>query len=104
MQFAGAVRNNTQTNCATLFCRTCVDLTVCVAVGYLTLRTGFERHGRKNPLSYSFSERSHIGNLRQAIQGKGVIHKRVETAGVYPFGFPGETAGVPLASKAKTLR
>ena len=31
------------------------------------------------------SERSHIGNLRQAIQGKGVILKRVETAGVYPL-------------------
>ena len=28
--------------------------------------------------------------------------KRVETAGVYPFGFPGETAGVPLASQAKS--
>ena len=29
-----------------------------------------------------FSQRSHVGNLRQTIQGKGVIHKRVETAGV----------------------
>ena len=25
------------------------------------------------------SQRSHVGNLRQTIQGKGVIHKRVET-------------------------
>ena len=32
-----------------------------------------------------FSQRSHVGNLRQTIQGKGVIHKRVETAGVYPL-------------------
>ena len=32
-----------------------------------------------------FSKRSHVGNLRQTIQGKGVIHKRVETAGVYPL-------------------
>ena len=31
------------------------------------------------------SERSHIGNLHQAIQWKGVILKRVETAGVYPL-------------------
>ena len=31
------------------------------------------------------SQRSHVGNLRQTIQGKGVIHKRVETAGVYPL-------------------
>ena len=30
-------------------------------------------------------ERSHIGNLRHTIQGKGVILKRVETAGVYPL-------------------
>ena len=32
-----------------------------------------------------FSKRSHVGNLRQTIQGKGEIHKRVETAGVYPL-------------------
>ena len=32
-----------------------------------------------------FSQRSHVGNLRQTIQGKGVIHKRVETVGVYPL-------------------
>ena len=32
-----------------------------------------------------FSQRSHVGNLRQTLQGKGVIHKRVETAGVYPL-------------------
>ena len=32
-----------------------------------------------------FLQRSHVGNLRQTIQGKGVIHKRVETAGVYPL-------------------
>ena len=40
---------------------------------------------KKNPLPFPFSERSHVGNLRQTIQGKGVIHKRVETAGVYPL-------------------
>ena len=33
------------------------------------------------------SERSHIGNLRQAIHGKGVILKRVETA-VFQKQFP----------------
>ena len=42
-------------------------------------------YGRKNPLPFPFSQRSHVGNLRQTIQGKGVIHKRVETAGVYPL-------------------
>ena len=63
--------------CATLLCRACVDLITCVAVRYLILRTGYERHGRKNPLPYSFSERSHVGNLRQTIkQGKGRSSKR----------------------------
>ena len=45
--------------------------------------------GRKNPLPFPyFSQRSHVGNLRQTLQGKGVIHKRVETAGVYPLMLP----------------
>ena len=84
-KFAGAFRYNAQKNRATLLCRACLDEPICVAVMYLTLRTGCERYGRKNPLPYSFSERSHIGNLRQTLQGKGEIHKRVETAGVYPL-------------------
>ena len=45
---------------------------ICVAVMYLTLRTGCERHGRENPLPLPFSKRSHIGNLRRIRkQGKG---------------------------------
>ena len=36
-------------------------------------------------LPFLISQRSHVVNLRQTIQGKGVIHKRVETAGVYPL-------------------
>ena len=36
-------------------------------------------YGRKNPLPFSFSERSHIGNLRQIRkQGKGRSSKRKE--------------------------
>ena len=58
-------------------CCACGDEIICVAVQYLTLRTGCEKHGRKNPLSYSFSKRSHIGNLRQIKkQGKGKSSKR----------------------------
>jgi len=46
---------------------------------YLTLRTGCERHGRKNPLPLPFSKRSHIGNLRRIRkQGKGRSSKRKE--------------------------
>ena len=78
-KFAGAFRYNAQKNCATLLCRACLDEPICVAVMYLTLRTSCERHGRKNPLPYSFSERSHIGNLRQIRkQGKGRSPKRKE--------------------------
>ena len=54
-------------------------------------------YGRKNPLPFPFSQRSHVGNLRQTIQGKGVIHKRVETAGVYPLVRP---RGVSARSRA----
>ena len=75
--FAGAVYYNALTNCATRSCCACVDLITCVAERYLTLRIGCEKHGRKNPLPYSFSERSHIGNLRQIRkQGKGRSPKR----------------------------
>ena len=64
------------TSCAALLCRACGNLTACVAERYLILRTGYEKHGRKNPLPYPISERSHVGNLRQAIQGKGRSSKR----------------------------
>ncbi len=41
------------------------------------LRIGCERYGRKNPLPYSFSQRSHVSNLRQIRkQGKGRSSKR----------------------------
>ena len=67
------------TNCATRSCCACGDSPICVAVMYLTLRTGCERHGRKNPLPLPFSKRSHIGNLRRIRkQGKGRSSKRKE--------------------------
>ena len=65
--FVGAVYHNALTNCATLLCRACGDPPICVAVMYLTLRTGYEKHGRKNPLPFPFSERSPLSGLRQAI-------------------------------------
>ena len=76
---ADPVYYNALTNCAARLCRACVDLITCVAERYLTMRTGCEKHGRKNPLPYSFSKRSHIGNLRQIRkQGKGRSSKRKE--------------------------
>ena len=68
---AGPVYNNALKNRATLLCRACLDEITCVAVMYLTLRTGCERHGRKNPLPFPFLQRSHVGNLRQTLKGKG---------------------------------
>ena len=74
---AGPVYYNALTNCATRVCCACVDLITCVAVQYLPLRTGCERHGRKNPLPFPCSKRSHIGNLRRIRkQGKGRSSKR----------------------------
>ena len=52
--FVGAVYHNALTSCAALLCRACEDFPVCVAVMYLTLRTGCERHGRKNPLPFLY--------------------------------------------------
>ena len=64
-------------SCATRVCCACGDEIICVAVQYLTLRIDCERHGRKNPLPYPISERSHVGNLRWANkQGKGRSSKR----------------------------
>ena len=63
-----------------------------------------KKHGRRNPLPFPFSQRSHVGNLRQTIQGKGVIHKRVETAGVYPLvPLPGRQDSVCFASENFTF-
>ena len=77
---ADPVYYNALTNCAARLCRACVDLITCVAERYLTMRTGCEKHGRKNPLPYSFSKRSHIGNLRRIRkQGKGRSSKRKGT-------------------------
>ena len=50
------------------------------------------------------SQRSHVGNLRQTIQGKGVIHKRVETAGVYPLVRPRGVSALPAEVQRKTSR
>ena len=102
------------TSCAALLCRACGNLTACVAERYLTLRTGYEKHGRKNPLPYPISERSHVGNLRQIRkQGKGRSSKRkgnrrcpflfapAAGRGTFPPSADGES---PAEVQRKTLR
>ena len=89
---------------------------------YLTLRPGCERHGRKNPLPFLISKRSHIGNLRRIRkQGKGRSSKRKENRrlsflfahrrghGVFPAAgrgtFPPSADGEsPAEVQRKTLR
>ena len=63
-----------------------------------------KKHGRRNPLPFPFSQRSHVGNLRQTIQGKGVIHKRVETAGVYPLVRPRGVSARPRRRARRSPR
>ena len=54
-------------------------------------------YGRKNPLPFLYSLSSE--NFAVLFQRETGV-KRVETVGVYPFGFRGETAAVPLAAGA----
>ena len=111
---ADPVYYNALTNCATRSCCACVDLITCVAERYLTLRTGYERHGRKNPLPFLISKRSHIGNLRRIRkQGKGRSSKRkgnrrcpflfapAAGAATFPPSADGES---PAEVQRKTLR
>ena len=108
------MRYNVLKSCATRVCCACGNLTACVAEWHLTLRTGSERYGRKNPLPYPISERSHVGNLRRANkQGKGRSSKRKENRrlsflfapaagrGTFPPSADGES---PAEVQRKTLR
>ena len=82
----------------------------CVAVRYPTLRIGghestlcvpaVEKILCRSPIS----QRSHVGNLRQTLQGKGVIHKRVETVGVYPLVRPRGVSALPAEVQRKPPR
>ena len=102
--FAGAVYNNVLTNCATRSCCACEDFPVCVAVMYLTLRTGCERHCSKNPLPFPFSTLTQSTICTQATpQGKRVF-KEGRNRRCLPFLFPRRTAHVPRTlQRAKSL-
>ena len=101
--FAGPVSNNALKNCAALLCRTCADSPICVAVRYLTLRTGFERHGRKNPLSYPYfrSGRRSLVCVRLSNKGKVGVQRGRETAGVPSFLPPRRAPQSPALRRAQ---
>ena len=113
--FADPVSNNALKNCAARLCRTCADSPICVAVRYLTLRTGFERHGRKNPLSYPYFRSGRRSPIfaEQSSKGKVGVQRGRETAGVPSFLPPRrvpqrsrrpQTANPPAEVQRKTFR
>ena len=90
-------------------CRACVESPVCVAAKYLALRKGKEMGGQWPPLR---KKKSSVVLLFEAVaalrfspdypKGKGVIHKRVETVGVYPLVRPRGVSADLFASQAIT--
>ena len=48
-----------------------LEVATCVAERYPSLRIFCETNARVTRLPFPFSQRSHVGNLRQTIQGKG---------------------------------
>ena len=94
--FADPVYNNALKNRAALLCRAQRRFSgLCSRTVSGTANRLRKIRKKKSSAVPPVSQRSHVGNLRQTIQGKGVIHKRVETAGVYPLVRPrGVSAGV----------
>ena len=58
-------------------------------------------YGRKNPLPFPFSQRSHVGNLRQTKKQRETGVKRVETAGVYPLAHAAGRGDVPAVHRRR---
>ena len=111
---AGTIRNNAQTNCATRACRACLDEITCVAVMYLTLRTGCERHARVTRLPRPFPAYA-VYHLHPSYPNKGKVgvQRGRKTAGCPSF-LPlprgaarsrrPQTANPPAAVQRKTPR
>ena len=83
----GAVYHNALTTCATLLCRAYLDEITCVAEWHLTLRTGYERHGRKNPLPFPYFRSGHMSVIcaRLGSKGKVGVQRGRKTAGCPSF-------------------
>ena len=111
LSFAGPIYHNALTSCAAMSCR------ALRRVNRLCSRTlsdtaNMSRHGstlcsptvEKLLCRSLFSERSHVGNLRQTKKQRETGVKRVETVGVYPLALAAGAAKSPLDFKRKTSR
>ena len=111
LSFAGPIYHNALTSCAAMSCR------ALRRVNRLCSRTlsdtaNMSRHGstlcsptvEKLLCRSLFSERSHVGNLRQTKKQRETGVKRVETVGVYPLAPAAGAAKSPLDFKRKTSR
>ena len=100
--FVDSIYHNALTNCAARLCRA-----LC-RVAHMCSRTvsdtaNMSRQGstlcsptvEKILCRSPISQRSHVGNLRQTLQGKGVIHKRVENRRCLPSYAPAASAAIP---------
>ena len=106
--FADLVYNNVLKNRAALLCRACGDPPICVAERYLTLRIRGYMSARSASLRKKkssavplISQRSHVGNLRQTLQGKrGDSQEGGKPQVVYPLVRPRGVSAISLASQA----
>ena len=108
LSFAGPIYHNALTSCAALSCR------ALRRVNRLCSRTlsdtaNMSRHGstlcsptvEKLLCRSLFSERSHVGNLRQTKKQRETGVKRVETAGVYPLAHAAGRGDVPAVHRRR---
>ena len=85
--------------CATRVCCACVDLITCVAVCYLTLRTGCEKHGRKILCCTPFRSGHMSAICARLSKGKVGVQRGRETAGVPSF-LPSAVGTAPSPRRA----
>ena len=111
LSFAGPIYHNALTSCAAMSCR------ALRRVNRLCSRTlsdtaNMSRHGstlcsptvEKLLCRSLFSERSHVGNLRQTKKQRETGVKRVETVGVYPLAHAAGRGDVPPSTDGEIPR
>ena len=106
--FADPIYHNALTNCAALSCRALrrvarmCSRTVSGTAYRFRHRSTLCSHTVEEILCRSlFSERSHVGNLRQTKKQRETGVKRVETAGVYPLAHAAGRGDVPAVHRRR---